>query len=211
MRLVACDDHGLFLDALVMVLTELGHDVVAATESLDEAVSQTAAKQPDVCLLDVAFGGRSRMDAVSLIRRDEPLVGLLLLTGMASEDVWCAYDAGAVDGVVNKVCGIEVLERAIHAVASGERVVEGFTRRPRPPVLHSQPRPDRLTEREREVLRLLTRGVSTDQMARELGVSINTVRTHVQNVLHKLGVNGRSKAVHLALTMDLASLPAVAI
>lgn len=211
MRLVACDDHGLFLEALVMVLTELGHEVVASTDCLDEAVSQTVSKQPDVCLLDVAFGGRPRVDAASLIRRHDPQVGLLLLTGMASEDVWTAYDAGVVDGVVNKVCGISVLDAAIRAVASGERVVEGFARRPGPPVLHPQPRPDRLTEREREVLRLLTRGVSTVQMASELGVSVNTVRTHVQNVLHKLGVNGRSKAVHLALSMDLASLPAVAI
>lgn len=211
MRLVICDDHGLFLDALVMVLTRLGHEVVASSECLDEAVNLAAANHPDVCLLDVNFGGTTRLDAMARIKRHEPRTGVLLLTGMASEEVWTAYDAGEVDGVLNKVCGIPVLERAIRAVASGERVVEGFARRPSPPVLHPQPRPDRLTEREREVLRLLSRGVSTEQMANQLGVSVNTIRTHVQNVLHKLGVNGRGKAVHLAMNMDLVSVPSVAI
>lgn len=204
MRLVLCDGHGMFLDALVMALTSLGHDVVSSCERLDELESRTDVHQPDLCLLDVGVDGRSGLDVASRIRRRHPHIGLLLLTGTSTEGVWRAHDTGVVDGLVNKICDIALLDRAMSRVIAGERVVEGFAR----PVSRQVdgPRSHGLTTREQEVLWLLTRGVSTDQMACELGVSTNTVRTHVQNVLHKLGVTGRSKAVHLAMHMDLVSL-----
>lgn len=208
MRLLLCDDHGLFLDALVTALTLLGHEVVSSCDCLDEVEGRTSAHHPDVCLLDVRFGGRSAVDVAARIRHDNPDVRVLLLTGMANDEVWHAYDTGKVDAVVNKICDIAVLERAIGRVAAGGRLVEGFAR-PVAPRLVRQ-RSDDLTGREREVLRLLTRGDSTDEMALELGVSTNTVRTHVQHVLHKLGVNGRGKAVHLALAMDLVGVAVAA-
>ncbi len=206
MRLALCDDHGMFLDALATALTHLGHEIVSSSECLDDVEAQTTAYQPDVCLLDVGFSERSGVDVAPRIRERSPQVRLLLLTGMADDKVWHVYDAGEVDGVVNKVCDIAVLNKAITRVAAGGRVVEGFTR----PISRriDAPRSDGLTSREREVLWLLTKGISTENMAAKLGVSTNTVRTHVQNVLHKLGVNGRSKAVHLAMHMDLPAMAA---
>ena len=208
MRLVLGDDHGMFLEALRSALTFLGHEIVAVSQDAEQVVELVSRYQPDVCVLDVAFPASSGLEAAETIRLQEPGVNLLLLTGSATPAVWEAYDSFVVDGIVNKTCDIEVLDTAIRQVEKGERAVEGWTREPsRLHPAHTQL--GRLTDRERQVLDFLVQGASTTKIATELGVSANTVRTHVQNVLHKLGVHGRGKAARLAVdsALTLGSLP----
>lgn len=201
MRLVLCDDHNMFLDALMTALTRLGLKIQAVTRHVDQVVPLVVEHQPDVCLLDVAFQGGSGLESAALIRDRAPQVKVLLLTGAATDEVWQAYDRRVVDGVVNKVCDINVLQRSINRVANGERVIEGWPL-PSPSVEH-QREADTLTGRERQVLELLVDGATTPLIAGELGITDNTVRTHVQSILHKLGVHDRSRATRMALSMRL--------
>jgi two-component system, NarL family, nitrate/nitrite response regulator NarL len=202
MRLVLCDDHDMFLDALMAALTSHGRQIQAVSQHVDQVVDLVVQHQPEVCLLDVVFGcGGSGLVAAASIRDRAPEVKVLLLTGAANDEVWAAYDRHVVDGVVNKVCDLEVLQTSINRVARGERVVEGWFR-PLPPE-GSRMEVDCLTERERQVLELLVDGAGTAVIADELGISANTVRTHVQNLLHKLGVHDRTKATRMALSRHL--------
>jgi DNA-binding NarL/FixJ family response regulator len=198
----------MFLDALVCALSARGHQILAASGDPEDAVELVLLHRPDLCVLDVGFAGRSGLDAVADIRRADSDTSILLLTGAATDAVWLAYDNFAVDGVVNKVCDISVLEAAINRITAGDRIVEGFRRRAAP--RHTFPRAGALTRREQQVLELLVKGASTETIATEMGVSGNTVRTHVQNVLHKLGVNGRGKAAQVAVERALVGLESAA-
>ena len=200
MRLLLGDDHRMFLDALRSGLALRGHEVVGATEHLDALVDLVEWLHPDVCVLDVDFGGRSVLEPAATIRQQHPGVGLLLLSGAANSEVWLAFEQRLVDGVVSKLCDLSLLNRAIERVHAGGRVVEGLTRPTTP--RRSFGDTTRLSARERAIVSLLTRGASTEEMATELGVSTHTVRTHVQSVLRKLGVNSRAKAATLFASME---------
>ena len=201
MRLVLGDDHRMFLDALGAGLERRGHDVLGMTECLDGLVDLVARTQPDLCILDNDFGGRSVVTSVAAIRSRQPEVRTVLLAGSAPTEVWTAFDARLIDGVVNKLCDINVLNRAIESVLRGERVVERFDQ----PRLRSRSSSaaDLLSGQEREVARLLIRGASTEQIAATLGVSTHTVRSHVQGVFQKLGVNSRAKAARVAFALGV--------
>lgn len=209
MKLVLCDAHAMFLEALTTALTRLGREIEAVSQDADHVVDLVVEHQPEVCVLDVSFAGSSGLDAAVKIRGRAPAVKVLLLTGAATEEVWGAYDSRVVDGVVNKVCDIDLLQTSISRVARGERVVEGWLREG---VRHQQNTPQRegLTDRERQVLELLVEGATTQTIAKELDISGNTVRTHVQNLLHKLGVHGRVKAANMAVARRLLEPPPAA-
>jgi DNA-binding NarL/FixJ family response regulator len=191
MRLVVADDHRMFLDALSAGLVMRGYDVVGTSDRLDGLVELVETWQPEMCLLDVDFGGRSVLETAATIRQRDPGIALVLLTGEATPDVWSAFDLRTVDAVLSKLCDISVVTRAIERVRAGERVVERFSRPARR--RFTQPVGTRLSGRERAVVELLVRGASTEEMSAELGISTHTVRTHVQNVMRKLGVNSRAK------------------
>ncbi len=132
----------------------------------------------------------------------------MLLTGSSAEAFRRAFDEHLVDGLVSKSSGIRALEQAVAAVRAGRRATVGWESSP-PRRSRRRTSLDLLTGREREVLALLTAGAETAEMAASLGVSVNTVRTHVRSVLHKLGVHHRTKAIHAALQLaDLGVLRA---
>ena len=204
MRLVLCDRQTMFVEALCAALTDFGHEVTA-TDQEDRLTELVTGAPPEVCVVDTQRGNALALGAA--LREQFPDMRLLALVGSVLPDVWTALDDGVLSGVVNKACDIVLVERAIRQVAEGQPVLEGFRR----PVVVAQRRPERglLTDRERAVLMLLSRGASTDAMAVELGVSPNTVRTHVQNVLHKMGVNGRRQAARLVWERELIGTDAV--
>lgn len=199
MRLLLGDDHRMFLEALSAGLEQRGHEVIGSVGQLDGLVEIVERQRPDLCILDVDFAGRSVLGSVAAIRSRAPNTVVVLLTAAVTADVWAAYEQGLVDGVVNKLCDIRVLIRAIERTRSGERVVERFER-PRAGPSRGVVA-DRLSRQEHAVLDLLVRGASTEQIAVELGVSTHTVRSHIQGVFHKLGVNSRAKAARAALAM----------
>jgi DNA-binding NarL/FixJ family response regulator len=197
LRVFLVDDHAMFRAG---VRAELGAyvDVVGEASTVPEAISAIIATQPDVVLLDVHMpdgGGRAVLDA---LRKSQPNVKFLALSvSDAAEDVIGLIRAGA-RGYVTKTISPEQLADAVRRVAEGDAVfsprlagfvLDAFAARPDAPV--SDPELDQLTNREREVLRLLARGYAYKEIAKELYISIKTVETHVSNVLRKLQVSNR--------------------
>jgi DNA-binding NarL/FixJ family response regulator len=197
LRVFLVDDHAMFRAG---VRAELGAhvDVVGEASTVSEAVTRIGAAAADVVLLDVHMpdgGGRAVMEAV---RRSGGNVRFLALSvSDAAEDVIGLIRAGA-RGYVTKTISPEDLAAAIRRVAEGDAVfsprlagfvLDAFAARPDVPV--ADPELDQLTNREREVLRLLARGYAYKEIARELFISIKTVETHVSNVLRKLQMSNR--------------------
>jgi two-component system, NarL family, nitrate/nitrite response regulator NarL len=202
MRLLISDDHEMFLDALTSALTRLGHDVVATLTDPDAVPGAARALAPDVCVLDLNYLQVERLDLIDSVRRAAPETAMMLLTGTMNSAAVAAYEAGRVQALVGKSCDLETIDRALRAIGQGERVLAGMLAQG-PPGRNQLPNGARMTEREADILRLLVSGASTQDMATSLGVSANTVRTHVQHVLDKLGTHTRVQATARALQLHL--------
>jgi DNA-binding NarL/FixJ family response regulator len=197
------DDHAMFRAGVRAELggraePGVGIDVVGEASTVGQAVTAIGATLPDVVLLDVHMpdgGGRAVMESV---RRTHPQVKFLALSvSDSAEDVIGLIRAGA-RGYVTKTISPDDLAAAIRRVADGDAVFSprlagfvlyAFAARPDAPV--ADPELDQLTNREREVLRLLARGYAYKEIAKELYISIKTVETHVSNVLRKLQMSNR--------------------
>jgi len=203
MSLVLCDDHAMFLDALADALRGQGHRIAALTSDPQGLPGLVHLHDPRLVVLDVQLPDCSGVDLARQIRESDPGVLIVLLTGSVEDRVRAAYDSGTVDGLVHKGTALRSLDTALRRVLAGERVLVGWPAAVLPVRRTSQL--DLLTEREREVLELISDGVPTAVMAQRLGVSVNTVRTHVRSVLHKLGVHHRTKAAHAAVELGLVA------
>ncbi|HCT75259.1 MAG TPA: DNA-binding response regulator [Micromonosporaceae bacterium] len=197
LKVFLVDDHGMFRAG---VRAELGAhvDVVGEAATVAQAISMIGTTEPDVVLLDVHMpdgGGRAVLEG---IRRSHPQVKFLALSvSDAAEDVIGLIRAGA-RGYVTKTISPDDLVDAIRRVADGDAVfsprlagfvLDAFAARPDNAL--ADPELDQLTNREREVLRLLARGYAYKEIAKELFISIKTVETHVSNVLRKLQMSNR--------------------
>ena len=208
-RLLLVDDQPLLRTGFRMIL-EAEPDLVVVGEAVDgvDAVESARALQPDVVLMDIRM---PRLDGVEATRRvtsvpDAPRV-LILTTFDLDEYVVEGLRAGA-SGFLLKDVPAEDLIAAVRTVAAGDAVVAPrVTRRLLDRFASKLPRVDAgapppaladLTEREREVLQLIARGLSNAEIAAELFVSETTVKTHVGHVLTKLGLRDRVQAVVLA-------------
>lgn len=208
-RVLIADDQPLVRTGLRMILsTEPGIEVVAEAVDGAQAVALCERHRPDVALMDVRMPGVDGIAATRAITAgDDPPRVLVLTTFDLDEVVYDALRAGA-SGFLLKDAPEDRLVTAIHVVAEGgslfapsvtRRLIEEFaTRAPRQGAPVSG-----LTEREHEVLGLVARGLSNAEIARELVVSENTVKTHVARLLMKLGVRNRVQAVVLAYESGL--------
>jgi DNA-binding NarL/FixJ family response regulator len=202
-RVLIAEDHPLFREGMRGRLDRVADiTVVGEAASGEEAVELARKLEPDVILMDIKMPGLNGIEATREILRASPGgVGVLVLTMFEDDDsVFAAMRAGA-RGYLLKDSGGEGVVHAIRAVASGEAVfgagvaerIMGFFTAP------SSAAPQRafpeLTEREEEVLSLVAKGKSNQQIARELFVSLKTVRNHVSNILLKLQVADRAQAV----------------
>jgi DNA-binding NarL/FixJ family response regulator len=212
-RLLIADDQALVRAGFRKILeSEPGLEVVAEAEDGLVAVEATARHRPDVVLMDIRM---PRLDGIAATRRilergADRLRVLMLTTYGLDEYVYEALLAGA-SGFLLKDVPPERLVDAVKVVAGGDAlldpsitraVIEQFVRR-----APAEPRPgtelEHLTERELEVLKLLSRGQSNAEIARTLVVSDATVKTHVAHVLMKLGVRDRVQAVIYAYESGL--------
>ena len=210
------DDQALVRGGLRKIVeTEPDMTVVAEASDGLQAVDAARASKPDVAVLDIRM---PHLDGIEATRRIlaalEEDVRVLMLTTFGLDDyVFDALRAGA-SGFMLKDAPPEELLDAIRVVAGGSAllapavtraVVEEFARRSPATAAETSPRLEELTEREREVLLLLTRGRSNAEIAAELVVSEATVKTHVAHVLMKLGVRDRVQAVIFAYEAGLVS------
>jgi DNA-binding NarL/FixJ family response regulator len=212
MRLLLADDQALVRGGFRMILEAQDDlEVVAEAEDGAQAVALTRELQPDVVLMDV------RMPILDGIAATERIVGeempsrvLVLTTFDQDEIVYQAMKAGA-SGFLLKSAPPAKLVDAVRTVAGGDallaptvtrRLVEQFVRRP-PPGQTVPPELAELTDREREVLQLIARGLSNNEIAAELVISEATVKTHVNRLFSKLDLRDRVQAVVLAYETGL--------
>ncbi len=206
-RVLVVDDHAMFRSGVRAELAREGAgvvEVVAEAADVDEAIAALAEHQPDVVLLDVHLPGGG---GAEVMRRQPPQskpLFLALSVSDAAEDVIGTIRAGARGYVTKTITGGELVD-AIRRVADGDAV---FSPRLAGFVLDAfagtidvaavDEDLDRLTEREREVMRLIARGYSYKEVARELFISIKTVETHMSSVLRKLQLSSRHELTRWA-------------
>jgi two-component system, NarL family, nitrate/nitrite response regulator NarL len=205
--IVLGDDQVVFLDALTMVLVQLGHHVVAAISTRAALLATVRDFQPDLCVFEPRFPDGDGIDAIGAIGNMSPATKVVVLTAEDTpEPLRRALAAGAV-GYLHKSRGVPALLSALQRVSSGEIVVEGNFSSPQTtgPAAsqHLRLLATYLTPRELECLELLAAGAGTAAIARRLGVSTTTIRSHVQAVLTKLGVHSRMEAASVAIRYGL--------
>jgi DNA-binding NarL/FixJ family response regulator len=206
-RVFLADDHPVVRQGLRTFLDSRdGIEVVGEAGDADTAVAAVEQQKPDVVLMDLVMPGIGGVAAIELIRERAPETRVLVLTSFASDDqVIPAVQAGAA-GYLLKDVEPAGLEAAIRLVHEGEALLDPqIAGRVMEEVARPSPGGDisLLTPREREVLRLLARGMSNRELADALVVSEKTVKTHVSNILMKLGVHDRTQAALLAVREGL--------
>lgn len=196
-RVVVVDDHPVVRAGLVAVLsTRPGLTVAGEAGDGTQALLVIGRERPDVVLMDLQLGANNGVDVTRELRRRDPDARVLILTTYDTDaDIVAAVEAGAV-GYLLKDATPDELGAAVEAAARGEHVfapaVAGrLARRVIAP-------PNDLTERERDVVLLLARGLTNRQIARQLFLSEATVKTHLVHVYEKLGVDNRTAAVAAA-------------
>ena len=200
MKLVVCDDHALILDALGTALADLGYEVTKAARP-DDALEAVRVVQPDVCLLDANYPEGSGLDVIPRIREVSAGTKVVIFSADFSDDVVRRAIALGASGYVRKDRGLPQLVEAIDLAISGHMAIEPSALqralRSGDPSEHPTWVLSFLTDREWQVLKCVSDGLSTEEIATELSVRRSTARTHVQNVLTKLGVHSRLQAAAL--------------
>jgi DNA-binding NarL/FixJ family response regulator len=204
LRIVIVDDHPLTREALSSLLGAHGFDVVGLASDGTEAIREVGRLQPDLVLLDLSMPGVDGLSALPLLREAAPECEVVVLTASGTEEnLLQAIRAGAA-GYLLKTEPPERIASFLDAVANGEAALSGaVARRLLEQVRSSNGRgsgvPDliasTLSARELEVLLLLDDHLGTDEIAKRLYISEHTVRSHVKNVLLKLGVSSRREAL----------------
>jgi NarL family two-component system response regulator LiaR len=207
-RIVVADDHSIVREGLRMFL---GRDpeleIVGEAADGAEAVEQTRALRPDVVLMDLLMPVMDGTTAISIIRSEFPEIEVLAVTSvLESGSVVQAIRAGAI-GYLLKDTQASELRRAIKAAAAHQvqlspQAAAYLMRGIQAPDTES---PNTLTERETEVLCLLAKGASNKDIARNLHLVEDTVKTHVRHILAKLGVQSRMQAALYAIRMGLVT------
>ncbi|MDQ3849051.1 MAG: response regulator transcription factor [Actinomycetota bacterium] len=208
-RVLIVDDHAVVRQGLRTFL-ELHDDIEVTGEAADgeEALRAAAAAPPDVVLMDLVMPRLDGIAAISRLRERHPAARAIVLTSFLDDaKVLPAVRAGAAGYLLKDVQPTELVQ-AIRTVARGEALLHPAVAARVLAELADDPRPggphERLTERELEVLGLVARGLANKAIALELGVAEKTAKTHVGNILAKLGVSDRTQAALYAVREGLA-------
>ena len=214
-RVLVVDDHPMVRQVIALACEERRslHVVGEAADGWD-ALEQCSVLQPDVVVLDLGLPGLTGFEVLTSLRQQSPLPRVLVVSGR--DDPAAVFESvrlGA-DGYLEKSGSVNEIAAAVEAVGQGTKVFSVDHQRAVRVQLGDLVRRSReaaslvarLTRRQREVLELLARGLSTRLVASRLGVSERTAEAHTRSLYRKLGVKGRLQAIHLAAQMNLVSL-----
>ncbi len=195
-----CDDHRVLLEALGTALRARGHDVVALALTPEEGLAAVAEHEPDVCLLDLHFPGGTSLCSLQTMALEHPSTKVVVMSASIDPTAVAGVLASGGAGFLSKSMSIDGVCAMLARAVEGQVAVEAaLLQRAFQP--HGREDPlwalRFLTDREWDVLSAITRGRSTRQIAEQLGVQSSTARTHVQNLLAKLGVHSRLEAAAL--------------
>jgi DNA-binding NarL/FixJ family response regulator len=203
--IVLVEDHFALREGLQLLLAREGLEIAGTSGDPGEGFKLVEERQPDVALIDIRLPGESGIALTRRLLRRRPELGVLLYTGHADvELLYEGLDSGA-RGYALKDGPTEELLEAIRAIAAGGTYVDPRLR----PALLSRgvtKRVPHLSPREREILDLLAQGLTGEQIAGQLFLSPETVRTHVRNAMEKLEANTRVHAIAIALRQGEISL-----
>jgi DNA-binding NarL/FixJ family response regulator len=208
-RVVLADDHVVVRQALSMLLSSAGFQVVGEASNGREAVVLVRERAPDVAVLDVVMPLLNGLDAARQIRHASPRTSVILLTSRHDERLTLEAMQAGIRGCVQKTHEAKDLIRAVRDVAAGgvylsaalsRCVVEAYRTRAAQP-------PDPLSPREHQVLQLIAEGRQTRDIARMLGVSVKTAETHRANIRRKLGIRQTDGLVRYALQSGPVPVP----
>lgn len=210
-RILIVDDHAIVREGLrALIGYEPGMTVVDEAKDGIEAMFKAREHQPDVILLDLVMPRQDGLETINQLQADLPQVRILVLTSYAEDDkVFTAIKSGAL-GYLLKDSEPEELLKAIREVNQGQSslhptIARKLVREMSQPS-HLPPAEDPLTPREMDVLKLVAKGMGNQEISEELFISVQTVRTHVSNILRKLHVANRTQAALFALREGIADL-----
>jgi two-component system, NarL family, response regulator LiaR len=207
-RILIADDHPVVREGLQGLLSlKPDFEVIGIAEDGAEAVLQANLLKPDVILMDLEMPRKNGLEAIKEIKANQPDIKILVLTSFTEDKkIFAALDAGAL-GCLLKDSSPQELIRAIRAVHQGQLTLHPTVARK---MLHEKAKPESpdplLTDREIEVLQLVAQGLDNHEIADTLIIALPTVRSHVTNILNKLGLSNRTQAVLYALRHNIASL-----
>jgi NarL family two-component system response regulator LiaR len=205
-RVLVADDHKVVRLGLRTFLSlDVALELVGEASNGREAVEMAGRLKPDVVLMDLVMPEMDGIAATAAISRDYPEVAVIALTSVLEDaSVADAIRAGAI-GYLLKNASLQDLHRGIRAAAAGQVFLSPEAAAQLVRQVKAPESPEPLTPREIEVLRLLTLGRANKQIARELGVGEETVKTHVRNILSKLQAASRTQAALHAIRTGLVS------
>ncbi len=206
-KVLIADDHAVVREGTRRILEqEKDLDVVGEAADGDEAVRMAASLKPDVAIVDIAMPRMDGIEATRQIKAQSPDVTVLILSAYDDDQfVFSLLEAGAAGYLLKSVRSQELVD-AVRAVHAGESVLHpAVARKVLNRFVPAADRPQQvkaseiLSEREKEILRLATRGLSNSEIAKELCLSIRTVQGHLGHIFNKLQVSSRTEAVVRAL------------
>jgi two-component system response regulator NreC len=206
-KVLLVDDHAVFRSGLRRILTSEGDiEVVGEAENGERAVFEAIASAPDIVVMDVQMPGKSGIEAMPAVLQAVPAARVLVLS-MQDDPRYVrqAFDAGASGYVLKEAADTEVVD-AVRAVARGEQYVHpalGARLVAADAAERRRAAEDPLSEREREVLRLLALGHTNQEIAASLYISVRTAETHRAHIMQKLGLVSRADLVRYALDNGL--------
>ena len=197
MRALVIDDHPLIREIVPAVLARTFGEVLVATEpTLEAGLERAATERPELLLLDLGLPGCEGLDALSRFRSQFPQLRIVVLSAVCDRDsILAALEAGAA-GYIPKTSKPDVMVAALKVIAAGGTYVppEALEVAPKGPVRRRARELD-LTERQKDVLRLILKGYNNERIASELAIAPNTVKQHAHAIFMVLGVSTRAEAV----------------
>lgn len=210
-RILIADDHPMMRRGLsALIISETGLELVGEAADGIEAIQMARSLDPDVILMDLVMPRKNGLEAIQEIKQENPQARILVLTSFAEDDkVFPAIKSGALGYLLKDASSRDLIE-AIRNVYEGEAFLHPTIARKLMKEIHEPsdlpPTEGPLTAREVEVLKLVARGMSTQEIAEGLTITDLTVRTHIRNILGKLHLANRTQAALYALREGLIDL-----